>query len=76
MSGGRSVAALASTLVRVTSDSGLEGWGETCPLGPTYLEAHADGARAALRVLAPALLGVDAGNPHAVQDAIECCALM
>ena len=71
MSGGRSVAALASTLVRVTSDSGLEGWGETCPLGPTYLEAHADGARAALRVLAPALLGVDAGNPHAVQDAMD-----
>ena len=71
MSGGRSVAALPSTLVRVTSDSGLEGWGETCPLGPTYLEAHADGARAALRVLAPALLGVDAGNPHAIQDAMD-----
>ena len=71
MSGGRSVASLPSTLVRVTSDSGLEGWGETCPLGPTYLEAHADGARAALRVLAPALLGVDASNLHAVQDAMD-----
>ena len=71
MSGGRTVASLPSTLVRVTSDSGLEGWGETCPLGPTYLEAHADGARAALRVLAPALLGVDASNLHAVQDAMD-----
>ena len=29
MSGGRTVASLPSTLVRVTSDSGLEGWGQT-----------------------------------------------
>ena len=48
MSGGRDVEALPSTLVRVTSDSGHEGWGEVCPLGTTYLPSHAGGARAAL----------------------------
>ncbi|MBE2317757.1 mandelate racemase [Solirubrobacter sp. CPCC 204708] len=71
MSSGRAIAALPSTLVRITTDGGLEGWGETCPLGPTYLESHAEGARAALRVLAPALLGVDPRNLGAVQDAMD-----
>ena len=32
--------ALDTTLVRVVSDTGLEGWGETCPVGPTYAEAQ------------------------------------
>ena len=71
MSGGRSVKALPSTLVRVTTDDGVVGWGETCPLGPTYLEAHAEGARAALRQFAPALIGADPSNLHAVQDAMD-----
>ncbi len=62
MSGGRRTRALSSTLVRITTESGLEGWGETCPLGTTYLPAFAEGARAALRELGPALLGVDALN--------------
>ena len=59
MSGGRTVEALRSTVVRLTTDDGLEGWGEVCPLGATYLPAHADGARAALRELVPEVLGAD-----------------
>lgn len=51
--------ALDTTLVRVVADNGLEGWGETCPVGPTYAEAHAKGARAALTELAPRLIGAD-----------------
>ena len=62
MSRGRATGALSSTLVRITTENELEGWGETCPLGTTYLPAFAEGARAALRELAPALLGVDAFN--------------
>lgn len=49
--------ALETTLVRVVSDTGLEGWGETCPVGPTYAEAHAKGARAALMEMAQGLIG-------------------
>src|SRR3954453_8287143 len=71
MSGGRSIASLPSTLVRVIADSGAEGWGETCPLGPTYLEAHAGGARAALQELIPALLGTDPRNLGAVNDVMD-----
>ena len=51
--------ALDTTLVRVVSDTGLEGWGETCPVGPTYAEAHAKGARAALMEMAPGLIGAE-----------------
>ncbi|MEL7013790.1 MAG: mandelate racemase/muconate lactonizing enzyme family protein, partial [Pseudomonadota bacterium] len=51
------VFSLTTTLVRLTSDTGLEGWGETCPVGPTYAEAHAGGALAALIELGEALIG-------------------
>lgn len=49
--------ALDSTLVKLVDDSGAVGWGETCPVGPTYAEAHAAGARAALIEMAPGLIG-------------------
>jgi L-alanine-DL-glutamate epimerase-like enolase superfamily enzyme len=68
MSGGRSVTSLPSTVVRLESDTGAVGWGETCPLGPTYLESFAGGARAALQEIAPALIGVELGS---VWDAMD-----
>ncbi len=49
--------ALDTTLVKITTDTGVVGWGETCPVGPTYAEAHASGARAALIEMAPGLIG-------------------
>lgn len=51
------VYALDTTLVKVVADNGHVGWGETCPVGPTYAEAHAEGARAALEVMAEGLIG-------------------
>ncbi|MGR3615763.1 MAG: mandelate racemase/muconate lactonizing enzyme family protein [Paracoccaceae bacterium] len=51
--------ALDTTLVKLVGDNGLIGWGETCPVGPTYAEAHALGARAALAQMAPDLIGTD-----------------
>jgi len=71
MSGGRTIGALASTIVRVSTDDGLQGWGEVCPLGTTYLAAHAEGARAALGLLAPSVLGLDPTNLGAVNDAMD-----
>ena len=71
MSGGRVIASLPSTIVRVTTDSGIAGWGEVCPLGTTYLASHAGGARAALAVLAPAVVGLDPTNLAAVNDAMD-----
>jgi L-alanine-DL-glutamate epimerase-like enolase superfamily enzyme len=62
MSGGREVRRLPSTVVRITTHDGAHGFGETCPLGSTYLPAFGEGARVALRELAPALIGADATN--------------
>jgi L-alanine-DL-glutamate epimerase-like enolase superfamily enzyme len=62
LSGGRAAAVESSTLVRITTDDGLEGWGEACPLAGTYLPSFAGGVRAALAVLAPALLGAEPRN--------------
>ena len=71
MSGGRVVTALPSTVVRLTTDSGLAGWGEVCPLGPAYLPAFAEGARAALRELAPGLPGLDPRNLGLVHTRLD-----
>jgi len=71
MSGGRVIETLPSTVVRVTTESGVEGFGEVCPLGPSYLPAHGEGARAALAVVGPAVLGVPAGNLGAVNRAMD-----
>lgn len=75
MSGGRVIGRLASTVVRITTDEGLAGWGEVCPLGTTYLPAHAGGARAALEELAPAVVGLDPTNLAAVNDAMDAALL-
>ncbi len=58
-----SYAALDSTIVEVVSDTGRSGWGETCPVGPTYQPEHALGARAALHQMAPSLVGRTVTGP-------------
>ncbi len=50
---------LDTTLVRLVAEDGTEGWGETCPVGSTYAEAHAAGALAALAKIAPGLIGAE-----------------
>ena len=58
-SGGNSVEVFDSTVVAVRTDSGITGYGEVCPLGPAYLPAYAEGARAGIARLAPQLIGAD-----------------
>ena len=63
MSGARSAASVPGTLVRLRTTDDVVGWGEITPLGSRYLPVHADGVRADLRTLAPALIGQDASSP-------------
>ena len=58
-SGGNSVEVFDSTVVAVHTDAGVTGYGEVCPLGPAYLPAYAEGARAGIAKLAPRLIGLD-----------------
>jgi cis-L-3-hydroxyproline dehydratase len=75
LSGGRTAAVESSTLVRVSTDDGLEGWGEACPLAGTYLPSFAGGVRAALEVLAPAIVGADPRNLAAVNALMDATLL-
>ena len=56
-SGGKSVAMFDSTVVALETDAGLTGYGEVCPLGPFYLPAYAEGARAGIGELGLHLIG-------------------
>ncbi|MFO0930644.1 MAG: cis-3-hydroxy-L-proline dehydratase [Gemmataceae bacterium] len=58
-SGGKAVSVFDSTVVEVTADGGLTGYGEVCPLGPFYLPAYAAGCRAGIAEIGPHLLGYD-----------------
>jgi L-alanine-DL-glutamate epimerase-like enolase superfamily enzyme len=65
------VSSLETTLVKLVADNGLVGWGETCPVGPTYAPSHAAGARAALGEMAGGLLGASATAPLATARVME-----
>jgi cis-L-3-hydroxyproline dehydratase len=71
MSGGRAAVTQTGTLVRLRTDEGLAGWGEITPLGSTYLPTFSDGIRAALRFLAPHLLGLDPTNISVVTRVMD-----
>jgi L-alanine-DL-glutamate epimerase-like enolase superfamily enzyme len=59
LSGGREYRSFEGAFVRIETDTGLEGWGESTPFGTTYIAAHAAGARAGIAEIAPHLLGRD-----------------
>ena len=65
------VHSLDSTLVKVVADNGLFGWGETCPVGPTYQPQHARGAVAALEEMAQGLIGANPLHPLALRRKME-----
>lgn len=75
MSGGRAAQSQASTLVRIRTDQGVEGWGESSTLGGTYLPAFAEGTRAAVRELASALVGLDPTNLGQIHRAMNAVLL-
>ena len=65
------VQSLDSTLVEVTTDDGLSGWGETCPIGPVYQPQHALGARAAIAEIAPGLIGQEVSSIRLLAKRME-----
>ncbi len=70
-SGGKAVDVFDATIVRLTTETGLRGVGEVCPLGPAYLPAYAAGARAGIAELAPHVLGLDPTQPERVAHVLD-----
>jgi L-alanine-DL-glutamate epimerase-like enolase superfamily enzyme len=71
LSGGRTFKSFDATLVRITTDNGLEGWGESTPFGATYIAAHALGVRAGIAEIAPSLLGRDPRQVDRINDLMD-----
>ncbi|MBY8975526.1 mandelate racemase/muconate lactonizing enzyme family protein [Rhodobacteraceae bacterium NNCM2] len=55
----QSFTAFDTTVVAIETDEGITGYGETCPLGPSYLPAYPQGARTGIATMAPELIGWD-----------------
>ncbi|MBW4077513.1 MAG: mandelate racemase/muconate lactonizing enzyme family protein [Acidobacteria bacterium] len=71
MSGGRTIRTLLSTVVRVTTESGVEGFGEVCPLGPNYLPGYGNGAPSVIAEFAHALIGLDVENLNLINHTMD-----
>lgn len=71
LSGGREYRSFDASFVRVVTDTGLDGWGESTPFGSTYIAAHALGTRAGIAEIAPFLLGRDPRQVDRVNDAMD-----
>lgn len=71
LSGGRIYTGFDSIMVCLTTDTGLEGWGESTPFGTNYIAAHARGARAGVEEIAPHLIGRDPRALDRIYDAMD-----
>lgn len=70
-SGGHAVTEFTSVVVKVMTDEGLTGFGEVCPLGSGYMEAHSGGVPAGVRELGPVLIGQDPTRVRAINDVMD-----
>ncbi|HET9370188.1 MAG TPA: cis-3-hydroxy-L-proline dehydratase [Vicinamibacterales bacterium] len=70
-SGGHSVSRFLTTLVKVSTDAGLSGFGEVCPLGASYMEAHSHGVPSGVREIAPSIIGQDPTKLRAINAAMD-----
>ncbi|KUM25023.1 mandelate racemase [Mesorhizobium loti] len=71
LSGGREYRSFDATIVRIRTDTGIEGWGESTPFGSTYIASHARGVRAGIDEIAPSLLGLDPRRTDRINDAMD-----
>jgi L-alanine-DL-glutamate epimerase-like enolase superfamily enzyme len=69
--GGREYRSFDATIVRVRTDTGLEGWGESTPFGANYIAAHGAGVRAGIAEVAPHLLGADPRRVDRINDLMD-----
>jgi len=69
--GTQSFPSFDSTVVVIETDEGVTGYGEICPLGPGYMPSFAEGARAGMQAIAPALIGLDPREIDVVSGAMD-----
>ena len=62
---------LEANIVRLDTDEGLTGWGESCVPPPYYLPTLASGAREGIKYVAPLVVGADPHRPRQVMESIR-----
>lgn len=70
MADGKTCDTVDSMVLCIATDTGLEGWGEVCPI-PHYLPAYAGGVAAAIQEMSPVLLGADPIGPEAMMHKLD-----
>ena len=70
-SGGHSVSGFLSTILKISTDDGLTGFSEVCPLGSGYMEAFAGGLPGGIAELGPQLLGQDPTRIRAINALMD-----
>lgn len=71
MSGGRAAVEQQGLLLKLRTDTGVDGWAESTQLGSNYLPTSAGMTRAALEELLPELIGSDPTNVLAIHQVMN-----
>ncbi|KAF5005838.1 hypothetical protein FDECE_7743 [Fusarium decemcellulare] len=71
LSGGREYPSFDGTFVRITTEDGLEGWGESTPFGANFIASHALGVRAGIAEIAPKLIGLDPRRVDRINEVMD-----
>jgi len=64
---GQAVTSFVSTVVKITTDEGLNGYAEVCPLGSAYMDAYARGVPGGIQEIGPLLIGQDPCQLNIIQ---------
>jgi len=68
---GKKLTTVDTTVVRVDTDEGSSGSGETCPIGRTYLPSYPEGIRTGIGVLSAHLIGQDPARIGAINETMD-----
>jgi L-alanine-DL-glutamate epimerase-like enolase superfamily enzyme len=68
---GHAVESFLSTVVKVSTDEGLEGYAEVCPLGSAYMDAFARGLPSGIQEIGPFLIGKDPTQINVINNLMD-----
>ena len=70
-SGGHSVKGFLTSVLKISTDEGVSGFSEVCPLGSGYMEAFAGGLPGGIAEVGPQLLGQDPTRIRAINALMD-----
>ncbi len=68
---GHAVTSFISTIIKISTDEGLSGFAEVCPLGSAYMEAYAQGVPSGVGEIGPVLLGQDPRQINVINNLMD-----